>query len=67
MLGRGDGPNGPMLKATDLTSEEWQSKVADAEIAAAIREGKGGKMPKFDLSDQVVGGLVSRIRALRAK
>jgi cytochrome c oxidase cbb3-type subunit 3 len=66
LLGRGDGPNGPLLKATDLTKEEWQAKATDAEIAASIRDGKG-RMPKFDLPDPVVVGLVARIRAVRNK
>jgi cytochrome c oxidase cbb3-type subunit 3 len=65
-LGRGDGPNGPMLKATDLTKDDWQAKTTDPEIAASIREGKG-RMPKFDLPEPVVAGLVARIRAVRNK
>ncbi len=65
-MGKGDGPNGPMVKATDLTQEEWQAKVADPEIAASIVNGKG-KMPKFDLPEKVVTGLVSRIRASRGR
>jgi cytochrome c oxidase cbb3-type subunit 3 len=62
MLGRGDGPSGPMVQAPDLTRPEWQSKVTDAEIVATIKNGKN-KMPKFDLPDRVVTGLVARIRA----
>ncbi len=64
--GRGDGPNGPPVKATDLTSEDWQAKVTDGDIAATIKNGKN-KMPKFDLPDSVVQGLVARIRAVRGK
>jgi mono/diheme cytochrome c family protein len=59
--GRGDGPQGPMFRAPDL----GQSKASDDEIAAVIREGKG-RMPKFDLPDDVVRGLVSRVRSFRA-
>lgn len=66
MVGRGDGPNGPMVKAPDLTREDWQAKVTDDDIAAIIRSGKG-QMPKFDLSDPVVAGLVVRVRAVRGK
>jgi cytochrome c oxidase cbb3-type subunit 3 len=62
MLGRGDGPNGPMVQAPDLTRPDWQAKVKDAEIAATIKNGRN-KMPKFDLPDRVVAGLVARIRA----
>lgn len=65
-IGRGDGPNGPMVKATDLTNEAWQGKVTDAQIAESIRNGKG-KMPKFELSDPVVQGLVARVRATRGR
>jgi cytochrome c oxidase cbb3-type subunit 3 len=65
-LGRGDGPNGPMVKASDLTREEWQSKVSDADIAAIITNGKS-RMPKFDLPPKVVEGLVARIRATRGR
>ncbi|WP_394829276.1 c-type cytochrome [Pendulispora albinea] len=64
--GHGDGPNGPMVRAPDLTREEWQAKVTDAEIGATIRTGKN-QMPRFDLSDRVVAGLVSRIRAARGR
>jgi mono/diheme cytochrome c family protein len=63
-FGKGDGPNGPMVKAADLTSEEWQAKVTDEELALSIRNGKG-KMPKFELPVPVVLGLIGRIRAAR--
>jgi cytochrome c oxidase cbb3-type subunit 3 len=64
--GRGDGPNGPMVQASDLTRPDWQAKVTDEQMAQAIRNGKN-KMPKFDLPDDVVQGLVQRIRASRAQ
>jgi mono/diheme cytochrome c family protein len=64
--GHGDGPSGPMVKASDLTREEWQAKVTDDEMIALIRTGKGS-MPKFDLPEPVVRGLVARIRALRGR
>jgi cytochrome c oxidase cbb3-type subunit 3 len=63
-MGRGDGPNGPMLHTRDLTDPEWQAKMSDADIAATIRTGKD-KMPKFDLPDPVMQGLVARIRQLK--
>lgn len=62
--GRGDGPQGPMVKAPDLTRDDWQARVGDAEIAERIRSGKGA-MPRFDLPPVVVDGLVARIRAYR--
>jgi mono/diheme cytochrome c family protein len=65
-LGKGDGPQGPMFKAADLGREDWQSKVKDEEIAATIRNGKG-RMPKFDLPDEVVHGLVARVRSFRGQ
>ncbi len=64
--GKGDGPQGPMFKAPDLGREEWQSKVKDEEIAATIKNGKG-RMPKFELPDEVVRGLVGRVRSFRAQ
>lgn len=62
--GRGDGPEGASVKAPDLTREEWQARVTDADVAASIRAGKGA-MPRFDLPPAVVLGLVGRIRAYR--
>ena len=50
--GHGDGPNGPLVKAPDLTRADWQAKVTDAEIAQQI---KGGK------------GLIARIRASKGQ
>jgi cytochrome c oxidase cbb3-type subunit 3 len=64
--GHGDGPQGPMVKASDLSREDWQTKVKDEEIAATILNGKG-RMPKFELPDEVVRGLVARVRAFRGK
>jgi mono/diheme cytochrome c family protein len=62
--GHGDGPMGAMLQAPDLTQRAWQAKASDADIAAVIQTGKN-KMPKFDLPDVVVKGLVARIRSLK--
>ncbi len=65
-IGHGDGPEGPMYKPADLTNADWQDKVQDADIAATIKNGKN-KMPKFELPDSVVQGLVARIRASRGR
>src|SRR6185436_18022060 len=65
-VGRGDGPQGPMVHAPNLTSADWQAKVSDQEIARAILVGKN-KMPKFDLPADVVAGLVARIRASKGR
>ena len=63
--GRGDGPQGPMVKAPDLTREEWQARTSDGDIEERIRSGKGA-MPRFDsLPPTVVKGLVARIRNYR--
>jgi mono/diheme cytochrome c family protein len=64
--GRGDGPNGRMVNAPDITREELQAKFTDEEIAAIIRTGRN-RMPKFDLPEPVVQGLVARIRATRGR
>jgi cytochrome c oxidase cbb3-type subunit 3 len=65
LLGRGDGPQGPLLHAPDLTLPEWQAKVTDAQIAEVIVSGKN-RMPKFDFPPDVLSALVARIRASRA-
>jgi mono/diheme cytochrome c family protein len=64
--GKGDGPQGPMFKAPDLGREDWQARVKDEEIASTIVNGKG-RMPKFELSDEIVHGLVSRVRSFRGR
>ena len=38
-LGHGDGPQGSLVHAPDLTREDWQAKVTDEEIATRIRQG----------------------------
>ena len=64
--GHGDGPNGPMVNAPDITREDLLSKITDEEIAAQIKNGKN-RMPRFDLPDPVIRGLVARIRAMRGR
>jgi mono/diheme cytochrome c family protein len=64
--GRGDGQMGPMVHAPDLSREDWQSQVTDAQIAASIKNGKG-KMPRFDVPDPVIQGLVARVRATQGR
>jgi cytochrome c oxidase cbb3-type subunit 3 len=59
--GRGDGPNGPMVRAANLADPDFQKQHTDAELTASIVNGKG-RMPKFDLPPQVVAGLVRRVR-----
>lgn len=62
--GKGDGPQGPMFKAPDLSRAEWQDAATDEAIATAITQGKG-RMPKFELPEDVVRGLVEHVRSFR--
>jgi mono/diheme cytochrome c family protein len=64
-MGRGDGQMGPMVQAPDLTRADWQSQITDADMAGIIKGGRN-RMPRFDLPDPVIAGLVARIRALAA-
>lgn len=64
--GHGDGPQGPMFRAPDLTRADWQASVTDDAIAQTITTGRG-RMPKFDLPPEVTEGLVRRIRALKSE
>jgi len=64
--GKGDGQMGPMVRAPDLTDDAWQSSITDSEMAALIKSGKN-RMPKFDLPEPVLAGLVARIRSLRQR
>lgn len=64
--GRGDGPQGAMVKAPDLARSEWVDRATDAEIAQLIRQGRNA-MPPFDLPHAVVQGLVQRVRAARPR
>lgn len=63
-LGRGDGPRGPMLKATNLSEPAWQAAVTDEQIAAAIKLGRGA-MPSFkQLPDVTIANLVKLVRMM---
>jgi cytochrome c oxidase cbb3-type subunit 3 len=63
--GRGDGPQGRMLRVADLSRPEWQGRVTDEAIANVIRKGRN-KMPAFEsLPPKVVDGLVAFVRALK--
>jgi len=62
-LGRGDGPQGQLLHASDLSRPDWQASVTDEVIAATIRQGRG-RMPSFNLPDATIARLVSLIRML---
>jgi cytochrome c oxidase cbb3-type subunit 3 len=63
-LGRGDGPRGPMLKATNLSDPTWQSRVTDEQIAATIKLGRGA-MPSFQQLPEVpIANLVKLVRMM---
>jgi mono/diheme cytochrome c family protein len=64
-LGRGDGPQGPMVKATNLSDPAWQGAVTDAQITATIKNGKGA-MPAFPLPDGTIANLVKLVRMMNA-
>jgi cytochrome c oxidase cbb3-type subunit 3 len=64
-LGRGDGPQGPMVHAADLSRSDWQASVTDEAIATTIRLGRG-RMPGFKLPDATVLNLVRLVRMLDA-
>jgi mono/diheme cytochrome c family protein len=64
--GRGDGPMAAMFRPADLTAAAWQASRTDAEIAAAITQGRG-RMPAFgaQLRPEAVSMLVRLIRSWR--
>jgi cytochrome c oxidase cbb3-type subunit 3 len=64
-LGRGDGPQGPMLKATNLSDPAWQTAASDEQIATVIKNGKGA-MPGFSLPDGTIANLVKLVRMMNA-
>jgi mono/diheme cytochrome c family protein len=66
LLGKGDGPQGIMVHAPDLTRTEWQNGVSDEQIAATIQNGKN-RMPKFDFPPEVLRGLTARIRSAKGR
>ncbi len=61
--GRGDGPQGRMLKVPNLARPDFQSGYSDEQIANVIKQGRN-KMPAFGhLPPDVVRGLVGHIRS----
>jgi len=64
-FGRGDGPQGPMVHATDLSNPVWQRGVSDEQIALTIQKGRGA-MPRFDLPEGTIKALVRLVRLLDA-
>jgi mono/diheme cytochrome c family protein len=62
-LGRGDGPQGRMMNATDLTNSAFQTGTTDEKIATVIKQGRGA-MPPFALPDTTIASLVRLVRLL---
>jgi mono/diheme cytochrome c family protein len=62
-LGRGDGPQGISIRATDFTNQAWQAAVTDEQLVQAIRDGKGA-MPAFPLPEPTIKSLVQLVRLL---
>ena len=60
--GHGDGPQGRMVQAPDLTQTELLQKLSDDDIASTIKHGKNRMPPFANLPDRVVAALVLRIR-----
>jgi hypothetical protein len=63
VVGRGDGPQGASLRATDLSDPAWQARVSDQDISTVIQNGRGA-MPAFPLPPATVQGLVRVVRLL---
>jgi mono/diheme cytochrome c family protein len=62
-------PNWKAKGQPDFTNAEWQTSHTDAQIAAAIRDGKGKYMPVFKgkLSEEEIVALAGRVRAFAKK
>ena len=63
MIGRGDGPQGAMLKVRNLADPAWQASVSDEQIANVIKNGKGA-MPATNIPDKTIKGLVRLVRLM---
>jgi cytochrome c oxidase cbb3-type subunit 3 len=63
LIGRGDGPRGPAVKARDLSDPAWQASITDEQIALSIKNGRG-QMQAFDLPESTIQGLVKLVRLL---
>lgn len=65
-IGKGDGPMGRMVKASDLSNPEWQASVTDDQIRAVLVSGKNG-MPAFNnLPAETLDDLVWLVRWFNA-
>jgi hypothetical protein len=62
-LGRGDGPQGPMTRATDLGNPDFQRTISDEQMLKSIKDGKG-LMPAFPLPESTLKNLVQLVRLI---
>ncbi|HTQ02934.1 MAG TPA: c-type cytochrome [Polyangiaceae bacterium] len=62
-FGHGDGPQGPMVHAPDLSDARFQARVTEDDIAKTIRDGRG-LMPAFPLPDATLKTLAHLVRLL---
>jgi hypothetical protein len=62
-LGRGDGPQGPMTHAIDLSDPDFQRRMTDDQILASLKSGKG-LMPASPLPESTLKGLVQVVRLI---
>ena len=67
LAGAGDGPGRPpVAQIPDFTDETFQVARTDDQLAATIRDGRGGFMPGFGdrLSPEGIAALVRHVRRL---
>ncbi len=63
-VGRGDGPQGPMVRPPDFTNPVWQKNAMDDHMRRTITRGRGA-MPGFaHLPEETVDGLIRLVRLL---
>lgn len=64
VVGRGDGPQGPMVRPPDFTNPVWQKNAMEDHMRRTIMKGRG-PMPAFGhLPEETVDGLIRLIRLL---
>ena len=64
LIGQGDGPQGALAGAKDLTNPVWQKEISDAQIKNSILKGKG-RMPAFaQIPIGTIDGLIKLVRLL---